>query len=212
MDTDNNYEEETTSSASDENNLQTNDPIQEELARVKPVRTEAEKATYTFKKQAEQLKSLGIDPTSLIEPKQSDYDDEDDDKPLTRGEWKKLQQQESRKTSVELAKEIPNESERELAIHYLNNRIVPSGDPQEDLRLALAAINSVKNGQVASMAQNRPTPNQYSSGSGMPAKPATAPVTDLTDMERSLKQQGLVNDEDIRKAREEARNSKPQVF
>ena len=52
-----------------EENLQTNDPIQEELNRVKPVRSEADKAVYTFKKQMERMRELGIDPSNLIENK-----------------------------------------------------------------------------------------------------------------------------------------------
>jgi hypothetical protein len=197
-----------------EETLQTNDPIQEELSRVRPVRTEAEKATFTFKKQMEQLRKLGIDPSSLVEtPKSPIYENDDDDnQPITRGEWKKLQQQTSQKTAIELAREIESESERELAIHYLESRIVPSGNPQEDLRLALAAVNSVKNSQIATMATNRGTPTRYASGSGMPAKPEKAPISDLTEIERTLKAQGLVTDDDIRSAREAAKLGMPKAI
>lgn len=198
--------EDTTSLTSDETNLQTNDdPIREELERVKPKRTEAEKAIFAYKKQQESLRRLGIDPAVLVDSPR--HQEDEDDAPLTIGMFKKMQAQSASKTAKELAQNITNNAERELVEYYLENRIVPSGNAEDDLRLAQAAVNSVRNSQIATMASQRPTAPSYSNASSMPSKPGNAPITDLTETERTLKAQGLVTDDDIRKAREDAQNT-----
>jgi len=73
----------------------------------------------------------------------------DDDTPVTVGMLDKLNKEKSKKTALDLAESIKDETERELAKHYIQNRIVPSGNPEEDVKLARAAINSLKNAQIA---------------------------------------------------------------
>ena len=93
----------------------------------------------------------------------------DDDPPVTVGMLDKLNKEKSKKTALDLAESIEDETERELAKHYLQNRIVPSGNPEEDLKLARAAINSLKNAQIAEELARKQNPKK-GNAPGNPAK------------------------------------------
>ncbi len=138
------------------------DPLKTELKKVQEKgRTKAEKLLYTKKRIDDQLKELGIQDESV---------DEDDDKPLTRGEFKKLQAQSATKTALDLAAAVPNETERELLKYHLENTIRSTGNPQEDFNLALTLVNSVKNQQITEEVLRKPAVKTHGSGGGAPAK------------------------------------------
>ncbi len=160
---------ETTEQEAEETSEQ--DPLKTELDKVKSSgKTEAEKAQFSLKKNADKVRELGGDPAEILGIKPVERGESDDDRPLTVGEYKKIQASQNAKTALQLADEIPDQSERELAKYYLENRIVPSGNPQEDLRDARRMVNSVKNEQIIAE-QNRKNPaKNHSSGSSAPLK------------------------------------------
>ena len=148
------------------------DPLKVELDRVtKTGRTEKEKAEFTLRKTAERVKALGGDPTSILgineDPKPND---EDDDKPLTIGMYKKIQQEGATKTAFQLADEIQNETEKELVKYHLENSIKSTGNPDEDLKLARALTNAVKNSQIIEESARKTPPKTFSNSSGVEAK------------------------------------------
>lgn len=93
----------------------------------------------------------------------------EDDTPVTVGMLDKLKREQGKKTALELVEGIEDETERELAKHYIQNRIVPSGNAEEDVKLARAAINSIKNAQIAEELARKGQPGK-GSGSSQPAK------------------------------------------
>lgn len=97
-------------------------------------------------------------------------DDEDDNKPLTRGDLKRMEREKSAQTALELAEQIEDEDERALVIDELENTILPSGNPQKDLAKARALAQSEKNAQIAAEAQRKRNAQSRGSGSGAPPK------------------------------------------
>lgn len=148
-------------------------PIEEELEREekKGARTEPEKAAFSLKKNAERAKELGLDPLVILGIKKPEAEEEGDDTPVTVGTLRKMTLESSRKTALQLAEEIPDQHERELTIRYLS-RIIPSEDPQEDLRLARQAVNGVKHGMMAEEAGRQAEVKRHGSGAGAPPKQA----------------------------------------
>jgi len=156
------------------------DPLKIELEKVqnKGGRTELEKAQYSLKKNAERLKELGGDPTLVlgIEPKEDDEEENEDDKPVTLGMLKKMQNVNATKTAMQLAEEIPDNTEKELVKYYLENRIQPSGNPQEDLKDARRMVNAVKNEQIVQEISRKTPAQTHSNSSGVDAKQEQAIV------------------------------------
>ena len=150
------------------------DPLKTELERVKKGgHTKREKLLYTKKRIEEQLREVdqeeGVEPAPEVG---------DDDAPLTRGEFKKLEAQRATKTALELAEDIESETERELVRHYINNTINSTGNPKEDLRLARALANDVKNKQILEQMQVKPVAKRTSaSGGGQPYVPEEEELT-----------------------------------
>ena len=145
------------------------DPVKAELERVQrnTPRTEAEKAAFTLKKNAERVKELGLDPASILGVHQQ-TELEDDNSPVTIGMLKKIEADKAQRTAVQLAEDIQDANERELTKHHLEHTIRPSGNPQEDLRAARAIVNSVKNGQILQEMERKGTPST-AAYSGAPA-------------------------------------------
>ena len=138
------------------------DPLKTELEKVqRKGKTRAEKLLYTRKRIDEQLKEEGVE---LEEP------DDDDSKPMTRGDFKKLQAQTATKTALDLANEVSNETERELLKYHLENTIRSTGNPQEDFRLAQNQVNAVKNQQIIEELNRKPITKNSPTGSGAPAR------------------------------------------
>lgn len=146
------------------------DPLKVELEKVqKKGRTEVEKAAFTLKKNAERLKELGGDPNTILGIEKETTETDEDDTIVTVGMLKKLQQQDTAKTALEQADEIKNETERELVRYHLENTIKSTGNPTEDLKLARALVNAVKNTQIMEEANRKPPVKTHSSGSGVDA-------------------------------------------
>ena len=142
-------------------------PVEVELDKEKGkiVRTEPEKAAFTLQKNAERAKELGLDPAEVLGIKAKP----DGGTPMTVEMYEQLRREEGQKTSLQLAEGITDEKERELTKRYLK-RVVPSGDPQEDLRFARLAVNSVKNGQILEEVSRAGVAKTHISGAGAPAK------------------------------------------
>lgn len=150
-------------------------PVKAELDRVRGERkvyTEAEKAAFTLKKNAERAKELGIDPLEVLGGKPSeDDDDAEDDKPVTVGMLKKKELNDATKTAIQIASEqITDEFERELTEHHITHTIKPSGNAQTDFNNARALVNSVKNKQIAEEIARKTNAKTHNSGAGAPAK------------------------------------------
>ncbi len=138
------------------------DPLKIELDKVqRKGRTKAEKLIYTKKRVDEQLKELGIEDEPL---------EDEDAKPMTVGDFKRMQAQTAQKTALQLADEVSNETERELLKYHLENTIRSTGNPTEDLKLAQGLVNSVKNQQILEETLRKPAPRTSGGGSGAPAR------------------------------------------
>lgn len=141
------------------------DPLKNELDKVqnKKVYTKEEKLLYKRKQIDEELKALGVD---TDEPTDKDLDNT----PVTLGMLKKMEAEKASKTALQLADEIPNETEKALVKYHLENSIKSTGNPTDDLALAQAIVNSKKNTQIVEEQQRKPVTKAHSSASGAPAK------------------------------------------
>lgn len=172
-------------SVADSSNETSHDPVKEALdkeqGKVSKKYTPAQKAAHALRMNAQKLRELGGNPeevlgktaTRVVTEEDATEVDEDDNKPMTRGEFKRLKAEETTQSALQLAdSQIENDSERELAKTYLRTRIRPSGDPQEDLESAMALVNSIKNKQVATEVARRSTTvvRRSGSGSGAPGR------------------------------------------
>lgn len=155
------------------------DPLKTELEKVKSGRTEAEKAAFSLKKNADRVRELGGDPASILDIGQPT---DGDDTPVTRAELNELIAKQGSKTALQLAEEITDSTERELVKHYLETRITASGNPHDDLRDARRLVNSIKNEQILEE-QNRKSPAKtHSNSSGVDGK-SSKPEPELTPEE-----------------------------
>ncbi len=93
---------------------------------------------------------------------------EDDTRPLTVGDFKKMQQEKAKETALELATAIENQDERDEVIDILESRIVPSGNADEDLKLARDMVNARKNAQIAEEMARKQSPHAHASTPGAP--------------------------------------------
>ncbi len=177
------------------------DPVKKELEKVgKKKFTKRERLNFEKKKIDEQLGV--IDKDEGIEPPI----DATDETPVTVGMLKEREKSQSQKTAVNLAEEIEDEDERELTKHYLQNRIISSGNPNEDLRFARAAVNSLKNAQIAEETDRKRTPK----GKGTPpGAPGTVEKQFKPTEEESVFMNPPYNltKEDVIKARQEKENN-----
>lgn len=160
-------------------------PIEQEIAREqgKQQRSEKEKAEFTLKKNAERARELGIDPAAVLgfNPNEAA---EGDDAPATIGAVKSLLADKAKDTAFELADEIEDEHVRELTKLNLK-RIIPSGDPREDLRLARLAAESAKNEKVLEEVGRAGKPRGHVSSAGAPARTTDSEV-ELTAPEKEF--------------------------
>lgn len=142
------------------------DPLKEELERVRvvektqPKRTQAEKLLYTKKRIEEQLRELGVD---------EEEQENDENTPVTIAMLRKMQFDTVEKTAVQLAEDIPNETERELTKFHIQNTIRSTGNAKEDLRLAQILVNSVKNTQIKELVNNKIPAKTHSTATSAPA-------------------------------------------
>lgn len=142
------------------------DPLKQELDKVKQKRTQKEKLIYTRNRIEQQLREIGQE-----EGVESSPDTEDEETPVTVGMLKKIQAETATKTALQLADDIENESEKELVKYHINNTIRSTGNPQQDLRLAQAIVNAAKNKQILEQLAQKPKAKRSSSdGGGTPFK------------------------------------------
>lgn len=173
------------------------DHIKQERAKIEEKKkfSKTERLLFEKKKIDEQLQAEGYAEPAI----------EDEDQPLTIGMYKKMQQSNSQKTALELADSIENEDEREVVKHYLTDRIVPSGNPQEDVRTALAIVHSIRNAEIAEEAARRGGAKSFASFSGSPGKPPEG-VFEPTDEERYFMEYFPVKKEDVIRIRNSKQN------
>lgn len=166
---------ENTGTAPETINNEPQDAVQAEIVREEKRvegRSEAEKAAFSLKKNAERARELGLDPEAVLGIKKSEVStDDDDEKPLTVGAFKAMQREDAKKNALQLADGLDTDDHtKTLVKKYLEERIRPSGDAQEDLRFALLAVSSVKNSKLAEEVQRTTSPQRFSSGAGAPPK------------------------------------------
>ena len=130
-------------------------------------------------------------------------DEEDDDKPLTRGDLKRMKQQDVKDSAIELASDIEDELERDAVIDILENRLVPSDDPNADLKSALTMANATKAMQQLEEMARKGRPKSHAS---TPGGPGNAPDHfEPTEQERVFMSPPYnLSQEDIIKARNQA--------
>lgn len=146
-------------------------PLQVELEKVqeKKGKSELEKATFSIKKTAERIKELGGDPNTILRIEKEGSTDDEDDKPLTMGMFKRMELEKAGQSAMQLAESITSEAERELTKYHLENTIKTTGNPQEDLKLARTLVNAVKNTQIIEEAARKPEVKTHSSAASAPA-------------------------------------------
>lgn len=151
------------------------DPVKAELDKIKAPKSEAEKAAFALKKNAQRAQELGLDPKSILgfetaKADDSDVDDVDDDTPLTVGTLKKIEQRKASEKALNLASAIEDEAERELTLHHLQNTIKPSGNPEIDLQNARTLVNAVKTKQILDDQSRKVDPRKSAPGGSAPAR------------------------------------------
>ena len=97
--------------------------------------------------------------------------EDDDSRPLTVGEFKKMQQTQQRESAIEVAASIDNEDERNEVMELLSTRIVPTGNAQDDVRLARDIVNAEKNKRILEENGRKATPQLHANVPGAPGKP-----------------------------------------
>lgn len=149
------------------------DPLKTELERVqKDPKKEREKAERSLHFNAQRVKELGGDPNAILGIKvetEEDYEDEDS-KPVTKGELRKMIAGNATKTALQLADEIADNTEKELVRYYLENRITPSGDSTQDFKDARRLVNSLRNERILEEASRKTAPKTHSNASSVDAK------------------------------------------
>lgn len=140
-------------------------------------RSEKEKAEFSLVMNAKRVSDLGGDPADVLKIRPTiNIDKElDDNTPLTVGALRQIQKEDAHKTSLQLADELP-EDERDEVKTLLETRIVPSGNADEDLRLARLAVNAERNTKIIEHVAQRSAPRQTAAG-GSADIPAVAEFT-----------------------------------
>jgi len=138
-------------------------PLKKELEKVQNKgegRTKKEKLLYTKQRLEEQLRELEGEESNDLDG------DEDDDTPVTKGMLREMQAKNVVKTALDLTEDIADATEKALVQYHIKNTIRTTGNPAEDLKLARAIVNSVKNSQIAEEAVRKGEAKQHSNGSG----------------------------------------------
>lgn len=125
-------------------------------------RTPEEIAEFNLKKAAERARAAGIDPTKVLGATTSEQVS-DDDKPLTMKDLRAMQTADAKKSAIEMAESLP-EAERDEVKKLLETRIVPSGNADEDLRLARSAVAADHNKQIAEDLARKPDVRRTAAG------------------------------------------------
>lgn len=178
------------------------DPIKGELEKIQKKgkgRTELEKALYTKQQIEKRIAELKGDTGEESIP------DEDDTAPVTVGMLKKIQKEQTVKTALNLAESVEDENERELIKYHIQNTLKPSGNADEDFKIARSIVNAVKNKQIIEETQRKTPVRRTSSGGSAPGKHEDIfePTAEELQMMRfkGLDGKPLLTKEDIIKAR-----------
>lgn len=169
----------------------TEDPIKTELERVKGQtqgKSQKEKFEYKLQREIAQAKEMGIDIAHIagIKPKE---EVEDGEKPLTRKDLDALLESVKPKTksAVEMALEIGNEAERELHLHYLENKINQNLTEEEKFQTAKDMVQGIKLKNQINLGNIKPQTNSHSSASSfIPVKQANFDNQQLTREEELI--------------------------
>lgn len=143
----------------DETTTQVPAPLQEPATpRVEPVKTK-----LTRRERLEFAKSK-------IESELDELDaQEDDTRPLTVGEFKRMTQEGTKKTALQLAdSKIDNEDERAEVKEILESRIIPSDDPEKDLQTARDMVNATKHRLLLEEEARKKNPQSHAHTPGNP--------------------------------------------
>lgn len=168
-------------------------------------RSEKEKAAFTLKKLGERAKELGLDPAEIlgvkthIEPAIED----EDSKPVTVGMLRDIQKKDAQATALQLAESIGDEETKQTVKQYLTDRIKPSGNSEEDFRLALAAASASKNKLVIEEMSRFVSPKRTAAGGSAQAK-VEEPFTATAEEARFMQPPYNVSQEKILAARKAA--------
>lgn len=125
--------------------------------------------------------------------------EEDDTRPVTVGDLKRMNLDQSKKTALEMAASIEDDLERTEVMEVLETRIQPSGDPDKDLSFARAAVNAVRTERALEEQARRVSPTSHAS---RPAAPGpTEERFEPTPTEAIFMARYNLTKEDIIKAR-----------
>lgn len=131
-------------------------------------RTEAERAAYSLRKNAERARELGIDPAEVLGITSDTHIDDEisDDTPLTVGLARKMQVDSAHKTALQMADELPDDEKDEVKT-LLTSRIKPSGNADEDLRIARTIVNGGRNAKIIEHITQKPDVKRTAPGGSM---------------------------------------------
>ncbi len=172
---------------------ETPDPIKAELERIKGQtqgKTPQEKFAYKLKLEAQRAKSMGLDVNEILGIKKEDsYQDEEEEKPLTRKDLEQILNNVKPKTqtATDLAMAIENEAERELHLYYIENVIRQSGDAEQDFKMAKTMVDAIKLKNKATLDNLKPEAKAHSTASSFqPSKTSNVDNFKLTHEEEML--------------------------
>ena len=186
------------------------DPVGQELERVRKPKSEREKAESALFFNANRLRELGGDPTEVLGIKKGDSEPVEPKGADEIPEWYKQEQaRNAQKTAKELAEALEDPKERDLVLYHLDHTIT-SGPAEERVRIARGYANSLRNAQIAEEVSRGGNARAHGSPPGAPPKPEDVALTDLTPDEmaalsfRGMDGKPLLTEEDIRKSRQAA--------
>ena len=153
------------------------DPIQAELDRVKGQtqgKTPQEKFEYKLKRELAQAEKMGIDIANL--GVNFSKEDTGGEQPITRKDLEEALRnvKPQSKSAVEMAMEIGNEAEKELHLHYLENKVNPNLTEDEKFQTAKDMVNAIKLKNHIKLDTVRPNVQNHSTASSFqPVKQET---------------------------------------
>lgn len=100
--------------------------------------------------------------------------EEDDNRAVTVGDLKRMKREEAKVTALEMAEAIEDELERQEVMDLLENRIVPSGNPEKDIELARTAVNAERTKRALEEQARKGTPAEHAARPGAPGKTEAA--------------------------------------
>ena len=114
------------------------DPAKKELDKIKGRKTFTRKERLEFEQRKIQEQLSALEGGEQV----------DKNAPVTVGMLEEREKENQKKTALDLAESIEDETERELVIHQLEN-VLTGGNPEERLKVARGYVNSIRNAQIA---------------------------------------------------------------